>query len=71
MSSSWDEFLPSKIRTLGVVGRFCAKIHHDTPLKPQFDYFWNFGLECDFRPKFLREATLMNFEVRNIIFGVK
>ena len=30
MSSSWDEFLPSKIRTLGVVGRFCTKIDHDT-----------------------------------------
>ena len=31
MSSLWDEFLPSKIRTLGVVERFWAKIHHDAP----------------------------------------
>ena len=38
-------------------------------LKPQFDYFWNFGLKCDFRPKFSKEATWMNFEARNIIFG--
>ena len=36
MSSSWDEFLPSKIRTLGVVGRSWAKIHHDTPLASIF-----------------------------------
>ena len=36
MSSSWDEFLPSKIRTLGVVGRSWAKIHHDTPLESIF-----------------------------------
>ena len=32
MSSSWDEFFSSKIRTLGVVGRSCTKIDHDTPL---------------------------------------
>ena len=38
MSSSWDEFLPSKIRTLGVVGRSWCKIHHDTPLASIF--FW-------------------------------
>ena len=36
MSSSWDEFLSSKIRTLGVVRRFWAKIYHDTPLESIF-----------------------------------
>ena len=41
----------------------------DMMLKPQFDYFWNFGIKCDFIPKFSKEATWMNFEVRNIIFG--
>ena len=36
MSSSWDEFLPPKLKTLGVVGRFWAKIHHGTPLESIF-----------------------------------
>ena len=59
MSSSWDEFLPSKIRTLGVVGRSCSKIDHDTFLgsilrKMNFWWFsifelWVCGL---YRPNF-------------------
>ena len=31
-----DEFLPSKMRTLGAVGRFWAKIDHGTPLESIF-----------------------------------
>ena len=52
MSSSWDEFVPSKIRTLGAVGRFWAKIDHGTPLESIFSKnhfliifdFWIVGL---------------------------
>ena len=32
MSSSWDEFLPSKIRTLGVLVGSYTKIDHDALL---------------------------------------
>ena len=52
MSSSWDEFLPSKIRTLGVLVGSCTKIDHDTLLgsilrkKRIFDDFR--FLDCEF-----------------------